>query len=109
MIKSVISFLRDTNGIVLTFKAIDMRPVRLVVISGASFANYNGLKLQLGYVLPMVDSDDVDNVIHYGPNRCKRISRSVMEAKLHGLVLGFDFAYAIKEFVEELLGRTIRL
>ena len=35
--------------------------------------------------------------------------RSVMAAKVHALVLGFDYAYVIREAVEEPLGRRVEI
>lgn len=67
------------------------------------------MKTQLGYTLFMVDDSGRCNIVHYGRNRCQRFSRSVMDAEVQALVLGFDYSYVVKDLIEELMGRKLRL
>lgn len=48
-------------------------------------------------------------MIHHGSKRCKRVTRSVMSSELHALILGFDYAFIIRNLLEEILGRKVRL
>jgi hypothetical protein len=55
----------------------------------------------------MVDGNNNANLVHYGSQRCTRVTRSVMAAELHGLIVGFDNAQLITEMVSEILGRRV--
>lgn len=44
---------------------------------------------------------------HYGSNKCKHISQSVMVAEVHSLVLRFDMEYAVRDLTEDMLGRCV--
>lgn len=57
----------------------------------------------------MVDDENNCNIVHFGSNKCKRIARSVMAAEVQALVLGFDYAFIVKDLIEEIIGRSIRL
>lgn len=102
-------FLKETRTQGLNFTPLNLETVRLVLLSDASFGNAAGLKSQLGYLIMMVDSDDNCNIVHYGSNRCKRVARSVMAAEIQALVLGFDYAFVVKDLIEEILGHHISL
>ena len=101
--------MKDTIDQGLDFVALDLKTVRLVLMTDASFANAEGMKSQLGYLILMVDAAGNCNIVHYGSNRCKRVVRSVMAAEVQALVLGFDFSFVVKDLIEELLGREIKL
>lgn len=79
----------------------------MILLADAFFENAYGTKSQLGYLLLFADKNLKCNIVHYGSNIFKRISRSVMEAEIQALVLGFDFSFLIKDLVQELLGMTI--
>lgn len=91
----------------LTYVPFNLKTVRMVLLADASFTNAKGLKSQLGHVLLMVDDDSWCNIIHFGSNKCKRIARSVMAAEIHSLALVFYMAYAVRDLVEEKLGRHV--
>jgi hypothetical protein len=69
--------------------------VRVAVFTDASFANCDDCKSQLGFVICMTDKTDAANIVHIGSFKCRRITRSVMAAELHGLVMGFDHAFVV--------------
>ena len=104
-----IKFLKATASQGLNYVPIDLKTARLVLMTDASFANAEGMKSQLGYVIAMVDDKGRCNIIHYGSNKCRRIARSVMAAEVMALVLGYDVAFVVKDLVEEILGREIKL
>ena len=95
------------NG--LTYVNLDLNTCRIVLLSDASFANNVDLKSQLGYLILLVDGSNKCNILHYGSNRCKRVCRSVMAAELHALTLGFDYAIIIREMLNEILGRMLKI
>ena len=100
-------YLQKTKEQGLNYLPLDLESIRIVLLTDASFANATGMKSQLGYLLLLVDKHENCNVLHYGSDKCKRIARSVMAAELHALVLGFDYAFLVKDLVEEILGRKI--
>lgn len=55
----------------------------------------------------MADATVKCNLIHYGSNLCQRVVRSVLDAEIHGLVLGFDYAVVIQHLISRLLGKSI--
>lgn len=83
--------------------------MRFVLLTDESFANAEGLKSQLGYVLIMVDDSEKWKILHYDSNKCRRIARSVMAAKIQALVLGFEHAFLIKDLAEEVIGKKMDL
>lgn len=108
-LKKTTKFLKETIEQGLTFVPLNLETMRLVLMTDASFANAQGMKSQLGYLIMLVDDEGNCNIVHYGSNRCKRVARSVMAAEIQALVLGFDYAYVVKDLIEEILGRTIML
>lgn len=87
----------------------DLDSVRLVLLTDASFANARDFKIQLGYIILMVDNHDNCNIILFGSNRCRRVARSVMAAELFELMLGFDYAFVVRDFLEDMTGRVLPL
>lgn len=72
----------------------------LVSLTDSSFINARGLKSQFLFVILMMDETYSSNIIHFGSSRWRRGTRSVMESKIHALILGFDNAYALKHMLE---------
>lgn len=87
--KAVI-LMKDTNAVGLTFCQLDMDNVHLVLITDAYFGNFRDYKSQLGFVILMADNTRVSNIVHYASASCKRVTRFVLEAELHAMVIGFD-------------------
>lgn len=90
------TFLLKTKEQGLSFVPLNLSTMHLLLITDASFANVEGLRSQLGYFIAMIDDTGQANIIHFDSNKCKRISRSVMAAEVHDIVLGFEFAFVIK-------------
>lgn len=57
----------------------------------------------------MVDKNGRCNTIHYGSSRFKRVVRSVMADEIQALVLGFDYAYIVKDLAKEIIGRKLKM
>jgi hypothetical protein len=47
------------------------------------------------------------DIAHFGSQKCKRITRSVMAAELHALIVGFDNAIIIRQMISYIFGREI--
>jgi hypothetical protein len=93
----------------LRFVPLDLSSMRVVVFADASFANASDYKSQIGFVVCLADANNAANIVHYGSAKCRRVTRSVMAAELHGLVLGFDHAYVVQTIVSGIMGRDIAL
>lgn len=65
-----------------------------------SFSNAKGLKSQLGYALVMTDVKGKFNVMQDCRSKFRRISRSIMAAEVHALVLRDDYAFLVPTSVE---------
>lgn len=101
--------LRKTKDVGLNVLSLDMETAKLVLITDASFENSRGYKSQLGYIVLMKDSTGASNTIHYASARFNRVTRSVLAAEGHALVVGFDSSFIILEMLQEITGRTIDL
>lgn len=73
----------------------------------AALPNARGLKIQLGFVIITSDRDGHSNIVHYGSSSCKQVTRSVMAAEDHALILGFYQAFVTPDLLRELIGRPI--
>jgi hypothetical protein len=91
----------------LIFKTIDLDTCRVVVLNDASFENSEAYKSQLGFFICLADAGLNANIVHFGSQKCKRITRSVMAAELHALIVGFDNAIIIRQMISEILRREI--
>lgn len=75
----------------LKFKVLDLRTVKVIIATDASFANARGNEIQLRYIDQILDEEGTSNIFHYGSNSFKFIEMSVMAAEVQALVLGFYF------------------
>lgn len=104
-----IKYLAKTAEQGLTFAPLDLESTKVVIISDASFANARGSRSQLGFLIILTDKDGNANVVHYSSARCKRVTRSVMAAELHALILAFDYGFVLREMLKEVLRRDVKL
>lgn len=86
-----------------------MASTRIVLLSDTSFANAPLLKIKLGYVIFMADKERRINIVQYGSCRRHRVSRSIMAAGVHALVLAVDMGLDITETLSKLLSREVEL
>jgi len=105
--KKLIERCRSTIKVHLKYVPLDVNDLRLLLFTDASFANADKLKSQIGFVLVLADGSNNANILHYGSSRCKRITRSVMAAEIHGLIYGFDNAYVTRSMLKEILNVDI--
>lgn len=101
------TLLRKTHTQRLNFVPLEKWTNRMVLLTDSSFANSEGLKGQLGYVILLVGDSGACNILHYGRHKCKCDARSVMAAEVQSLVIGFEFFLLIRNLAQELVGQTI--
>lgn len=99
----------STSAEALHFVPLDEDSLRVVVVTDAAFANAEGFRSQLGFVILLVDKYNCANIVHYGSLRSPRVTRSVMAAELIALVVGFDHAFWVRKMVSEILGRRAEI
>lgn len=58
----------------------------------------------MGYLILTVEKKANCNVVHFVSNRCKSVARSVKEDGLFALVLGFDYAFVVKDLLYDMTG-----
>lgn len=61
------------------------------------------------YVLVMTCHKGKCNVIQYGSNKCRWISRSVMAAEVQYLFLGYYYVFLVRNLDLELLGYPLTI
>ena len=104
--------------------------LKIAVFVDASFASNSDLSSQLGFMVCMIEQEhsmiEQDyrapeqqfrstkqekekhkkvhkaNILHYGSQKAKRVTRSVLAAELYAMTLGFDIAYTIKAAMDEI-------
>jgi hypothetical protein len=91
----------------LIFKSIDLDTCRVDVFTDASFECSEAYKSQLGFLICLADAGLNANIVHFGSQKCKRITRSVMAAELHALIVCFDNEIIIRQMISEILRREI--
>lgn len=92
----------------LTFVKLE-EDFEVSVFVDSSFANNKDYTSQLGTVIAIKDKKGNTNIVHYNSIKAKRVVRSVLNAELQGLLLGFDIGACIKKTYEILFNRYIPL
>lgn len=82
---------------------------RLVLLTDSFFANADGFKSQLIYVLLISDAAGACNIIHCLSTKGRKIARFVMAAEVQALVLGFYYAFLVIYLIKDLFGRNVDL
>lgn len=78
-------------------------------MTDASLATSRVIRSELGLVAMIADKEGQTYIIHYGSNRCRRVTRSVMVSELHALLLGFDSFFVMQYIISEFLGRKVEV
>ncbi|KHJ31072.1 hypothetical protein EV44_g1755 [Erysiphe necator] len=92
----------------LTFINIE-EDFEVLVFVASSFANNKDYTSQLGTIIAIKDKTGHINIIHYNSIKAKRVVRSVLNAELQGLPLGFDMGACIKKTYEKIFKKNIPL
>jgi hypothetical protein len=93
----------------LRFVRLDLKTLRLLVFTDASFANNKDMSSQIGYVVVLADASDRANILHWSSVKCKRVTRSVLASELYAMAHGFDIGAAIKTTLDAILSTSIPL
>ena len=100
---------KSTASMGLKYCKLNPDTVEQYLFTDASFGNAENGASQVGFVLCLVDGNTNANILHYGSQRCRRVTRSAMAAEILSLGYGFDQAIFARSILEELLGRSIKL
>lgn len=68
------------------------------------FCKRKTLSSQIVFSIVLVDKNNKASIFHHGSSMCKRLIRSVMAAKIHGLLYGFEKTLYIQTIWKELTG-----
>lgn len=91
------------------FFEIDVRNIRVVVLSDISIASRVGLKSQLVFVVLVAEEHCSANLVHYESRPYRRVPQSVVAAKVHALVNAIGSAYIVCKIFKKLIGRELLL
>jgi len=105
----LLAYCKKTATRTLNMVHLDRASLRLVLFTDAAFANAKSFHSQIGFVLVATDDYSSANILHWGSQRAKRITRSVMGAELLALAHGFDQVCGVKQTLEQALNRSIPL
>ena len=83
--------------------------LQLVVFTDFSFANNKNMSSKIGYIICLVDVTNKANIIHWSSIKCKKVTRSVLVAKLYGITHRFDIGAVIKAILGKILGSAVPL
>jgi hypothetical protein len=108
-LNKLVDIAHNTASDRLTFVPLNPETLRVVLHTDTSFANADGMKSQLGFVIMLVDGKNNANIVHYASRRCTRVTRSVLAAELYALVLGFDHSVLVREICTEILERAVSI
>ena len=93
----------------LRYIKLDQDTLKLVVFTNSSFANNKDMSLQIGYVIYLANATNKPNVIYWSSIKCKRVTHSVLVAKLYRIMHGFDIRAVIKATPRKILRSAILL
>lgn len=111
--EKLVAFGKGTADEGLCFVPLQLEHLEIVVLTDAAFANTEGLKSQLGFVVLLAEANGSSssrrcNIVDFGSSRASRVTRSVLAAELFGLVLGFDRAFVVREMVDASMAMICR-
>jgi hypothetical protein len=107
VLRDMVAYCRETYDVGLRFIPLDVSSLRLVLFTDASFGNADDLSSQLGFIVLLADGMNNANIIHYGSQKSKRVTRSVLAAEILALVYGWDNAFVIRHTLEEMFGKKV--
>jgi hypothetical protein len=96
----------DNHSRDLKYVKFDSTTLQLMIFTNSFFANNRDLFSQIDYVIYFVDSKHV-NIVHWSSIKCKRVTRSVLAAKLYALAQDFDHNVAFKATLFAILDRFV--
>lgn len=80
----------------ITQQRLDRSTLRLKVFTDSSFANAEGNKSQLGFIVLLLDAIGKCNMLHFASYKSQRVVRSMLGGETYAFADGFDFAYPMR-------------
>jgi hypothetical protein len=77
-----------------------------MIFTISSFANSRDLFSQIDYVICLINLKHV-NIVHWSSIKCKRVTRSILAAKLYALAHDFDLKTTFKATLFNILDRFV--
>jgi hypothetical protein len=93
----------------MRFPTLNTASLSICVFCDVSFANNEDMSSQMGYIALLVDDKNRCAPLVFKSTKCKRITRSVLAAEAIAFAEGFDQGFAIKNDLQEILGKVIPL
>lgn len=81
--------------------------LELIVFTNASFANNKDFSLQIKYVIVLTNKQGIANILYQLLIKYKRVTKSVLSAKLYAIAHGFDIKTFIKTTLSAILLITL--
>lgn len=106
ILKKVILHVKETPEQVLILVKVNMETAKLVRFTDNSVANARDLKCHFGFIVILADHDGRANILQYGSNRCRHVTRSVITSEPHAVVPGFNFAHTMQHLQRDGTGHT---
>lgn len=84
----------------------------IVLMTDASFANAEGSKIQLRFIILLADDNGSWKILLFGSKRCPHIARLFMAPGIQALILGLDNSFVVqevREMMEVILGKKMKI
>ena len=112
--KEDVSLLRDAVRLLqepkeIIFRHIDLQSISIVGYSDASFAGNSDHSSQLGMIVLLKDETGVAAIIHYGSWKCRRVTRSILAAKVHAFVSCLDYCVTLAYDLKNMIGKALKV
>jgi hypothetical protein len=106
---STIKALKKTAERKLLYQNLELKTLRIVSYSDASFAINKDLTSQLGFIIFLTDKTGRCNLVHASSHKCRRDTRSILGGEVLALADDFDYAFTLCHDLEHMLGKSIPL
>ncbi len=90
----------------LKYVKLNLANLQLMIFTNSSFTNNRDLFSRIVYVICLIDSKHV-NIVHWLFIKCKRVTRSVLVAKLYAFTHDFDLEAIFKATLFNIFDRFI--
>ncbi len=95
-VNTLISFIKETKHLSLTYRKLDLNILHICVYSDASFATNKANRSHPRCCDLLADSSRKYHVLAYCKKNCKRIVNSIMTADVFAFLLEFNYEFIIQ-------------
>lgn len=99
----------DNPDLGLIVHQLDLKSLRIIVHTYASFANLPDHKTQLGFFVLLTDDTRRVSWLHYRSYKCNRVVRSILGEEIHAFADAFDASYSIRHDLQNIMIRKVPL